>query len=247
MTTCFTAVPYAHAVRHAMPFQPFNPNDAVHSHRGNLPHWRQWGATYFVTFRLGDSLPVSVQQQWRERRDAWLNAHGRRSVQELDQLIPEQRREYHREFTAKFHELLDAGHGNCHLAEPALAAILAAKLATGHSTDYHLDAWVIMPNHVHALVEPAPGTVLGDILQKWKGGSAREINLALGRTGSLWQVEPFDHIVRSEAQLQHFRRYVALNPEKAGLQSGFMAGICAEAGLSADTVLARFELKRDPK
>jgi len=67
-----------------MPFQPFNPNDAVHSHRGNLPHWRQWGTTYFVTFRLGDSLPASVQRQWRERRNAWLNAHGRDSVQELE-------------------------------------------------------------------------------------------------------------------------------------------------------------------
>lgn len=102
-----------------------------------------------------------------------------------------------------------------------------------------------MPNHIHALLEPVPGVMLGDILQRWKGGSAREINLALGRSGSLWQVEPFDHIVRSEAQLQHFRRYVAMNPNKARLQRGFQIGIGAEAGLSADAVLARFGLKRE--
>ncbi len=230
-----------------MPFQPFNPNDDVHVHRQNLPHWRQWGTTYFVTSRLGDSVPVSIQAQWRARRDAWLRVHGLHSVRELDQLTDDQRHEYHREFTAKFHELLDAEHGECHLAKPALANLLAARFAKGHGTDYQLDAWVIMPNHFHALVEPAPNAVLGDILQHWKGGSAREINLALGRSGPLWQVEPFDHIVRSEAQLQHFRRYVAMNPSKAGLQRGFQIGIGAEAGVSADEVLARFGLTRNAK
>ena len=28
----------------------------------NLPHWRQEGGTYFVTFRLADSLPASVAE-----------------------------------------------------------------------------------------------------------------------------------------------------------------------------------------
>ncbi len=230
-----------------MPFQPFNPNDDVHIHRQNLPHWRQSGTTYFVTSRLGDSVPANIQQQWRERRDAWLRACGLRSVRELDQLTEEQRHEYHREFTAKFHSLLDAGHGECLLAKPTLASLLAERFTKGHGTEYHLDTWVIMPNHIHALVEPAPKAMLGDILQHWKGGSAREINLALGRSGPLWQLEPFDHIVRSEAQLQHFRRYIAMNPSKARLQSGFQIGIGPEAGLSADEVLARFGLTRDAK
>ena len=199
-----------------MVFQPFNPNDAFHIHRQNLPHWRQWGTTYFVTSRLGDSVPSKIHVQWRERRDAWLRACGLRSAQDLDKLTEEQRHEYHREFTAKFHDLLDAGHGECHLATPALANLLTARFMTGHGSEYHLDAWVVMPNHIHALVEPAPKSLLGDILKHWKGGSARDINLALGRSGPLWQVEPFDHIVRSEAQLQHFRRYIALNPSKAG-------------------------------
>jgi REP element-mobilizing transposase RayT len=89
---------------------------------------------------------------------------------------------------------------------------------------YHIDAWVIMPNHFHALVEPVEKQTLGSILQRWKGTSARRINQMSGRSGSLWQAEAFDHIVRSEAQFEHFRRYITANPGKAGLKEGFVLG-----------------------
>ena len=230
-----------------MPFRPFNPNEKVQCHYGNLPHWQQRGTTYFITSRLADSLPARVLNQWRKLRDAWFDAHGITSAQQLDQLPEDQRHAYHAEFTARFHELLDAGHGACPLAEPTLAAMLVSKLVAGHGADYQLDAWVIMPIHFHALVEPAEGVNLGDIAQRWKGGSAREINKARGVIGRFWQHEPFDHIVRSEAQLDHFRRYIALNPAKAGLKTGFMLWIGAESGLSADDVLERSGLKREAK
>lgn len=85
-----------------------------------------------------------------------------------------------------------------------------------------------MPNHLHALVEPADKITLGEILRHWKGGSSHDINQHLGRRGALWQREPFDHIVRSEAQLEHFRRYIAENPSKAGIKAGFVVGIGAD-------------------
>ena len=69
---------------------------------------------------------------------------------------------------------------------------------------------------------------LGEIVRHWKGGSAFEMNRALGRKGQVWQAEPFDHIVRSEARLEHFRRYIAENPAKAGLRSGYVVGRGAE-------------------
>ena len=50
------------------------------------------------------------------------------------------------------------------------------------------------------------------------------INQALGRSGTHWQAETFEHIVRSEAQLDHYRRYIAGNPGKAGLTDGFVLG-----------------------
>ncbi|WP_395739432.1 transposase [Prosthecobacter sp.] len=230
-----------------MPFQPFNPSRTVHKHRGSLPHWRQWDTTYFVTSRLADSLPADVLSAWRAKRDAWLGERGIASAQQLDQLPQDQRHAYHREFTARFHELLDSGHGECVLADPGYAAILSTKLISGHGTDYHIEAWVIMPNHLHALVQPAKGRQLGGIVQRWKGASAREINKARKTSGQLWQHELFDHIVRSEAQMDHYRHYIALNPTKAGLKSGFILGVGNETGLSAEVVLERFGLRRGPK
>jgi len=219
--TAFTCRVVPTKVGDDMPFQPFDPA-AVHKHeKGSLPHWRQWGASYFITSRLADSVPVSLRNAWRARRDAWLAAHG---VSTPEVLVDKSRREYHREFTAVYHTLLDAGHGECVLACPECAEIVIARLLGGHTRAYQLDAWVIMPNHLHALVEPAKGSLLGDIVKSWKGGSAREINRLLGRSGALWQKEPFDHIVRSEAQGEHFRRYIAENPAKAGLRSGFVVG-----------------------
>jgi REP element-mobilizing transposase RayT len=208
-----------------MPFQPFDPGREVHTHRDHLPHWRQWGTTYFITSRLADSVPVVIARQWQQRRQAWLASHNLASAQELDRLPEKKRHEYHREFTARFHELLDAGHGLCVLRQSGCADILTAKLHAGHGREYWLDSWVIMPNHLHALVEPAEGVDLGRILQRWKGGSAREINLHLARAGKLWQHESYDHIVRSEEQLNHYRRYIAQNPEKAHLKGGYVLGV----------------------
>ncbi len=208
-----------------MPFKPFNPEAEVYGHeKGKLPHWRQWGCTYFVTSRLADSIPPLLRAEWRSKRDAWLAARG---VNDPESLPEAERREYHREFTSAFHALLDSGYGECLLARAECAEILAARLVAGHDHAYRLDAWVIMPNHIHALIEPDKETTLGEILKSWKGGSAREINVLLGRQGTLWQREPFDHIVRSGEQLEHLRRYIAQNPIKAGLHSGYTLGIGA--------------------
>jgi putative transposase len=149
-----------------MAFTPYNPFAETHIHRQNLPHWRQWGTTYFVTTRLADSVPGPIAADWRRTRDAWLQAHGIRSTDELPKLTDGERHEYHREFTARFHELLDAGHGECVLANAACADILIARLLAGHGAAYQIDAWCIMPNHLHALVEPAEHVTLGEITTK---------------------------------------------------------------------------------
>lgn len=208
-----------------MAFTPYDPFTETHVHRQNLPHWRQWGTTYFVTTRLADSVPAVIAADWRRKRDAWLLDHGIRSTDEFPKLTDEERHEYHREFTARFHTLLDAGHGKCLLANPACSDLLIARLLAGNGTAYQIDAWCIMPNHLHALVEPAEGVTLGEIIRHWKGGSSHDINKRLQRRGGIWQREPFDHIVRSEAQLRLFRKYIAENPQKGGLLEGFVVGM----------------------
>jgi REP element-mobilizing transposase RayT len=80
---------------------------------------------------------------------------------------------------------------------------------------YQLRAWVIMPNHVHAVLRPRTSL---PVIMRWLKGSARQANLILGRTGeSFWQDESFDHRVRDDVELDRIVRYVEHNPVSAGL------------------------------
>lgn len=77
-------------------------------------------------------------------------------------------------------------------------------------------AFVVMPDHVHWLFELTAST-LGEVMRKFKGGAAREINLSRGRVGSVWQPGFHDHALRNEECLVSAARYVVLNPIRAGL------------------------------
>jgi len=66
-----------------LPFVPFDVNAPIAKAGRHVPHWRQEGATYFITFRLADSIPKDKLIQWAKSSCATgcveiLN-HGRRS------------------------------------------------------------------------------------------------------------------------------------------------------------------------
>ncbi len=44
-------------------------------HRRRLPHWQQNGVCYFVTWRLGDSLPAHLLKTWSNAKLAWMSLH----------------------------------------------------------------------------------------------------------------------------------------------------------------------------
>ena len=58
---------------------------------------------------------------------------------------------------------------------------------------------------------------LSAIMQSLKGYTARKINLPLGRSGTFWEEESYDHVVRDEAEFARIVSYVLNNPVKAGL------------------------------
>lgn len=178
--------------------------------RRNLPHWQQEGRTYFITFRLNDSLPQEKLEALRRDRAEWLNKNPEPWTSTL-------RSEYHELFSKKVQEWLDAGHGSCLLKDPLCSRIVADTLRHFDSERYDLAAWVMMPNHVHALVTPRTGFALGKILHSWKSFSAHEINKQTGRKGDVWQHETYDHIVRDPDSLWHFAKYIVDNPRQAGL------------------------------
>jgi REP element-mobilizing transposase RayT len=77
-------------------------------------------------------------------------------------------------------------------------------------------AWVVMPDHFHWLVQLQKGS-LGELMCQTKSLSARTVNAAAGRTGSLWQQGYHDHSLRQEESLVRVARYVVANPLRAGL------------------------------
>jgi REP element-mobilizing transposase RayT len=202
-----------------LPFTSFDPESpAAITHR-RLPHWTQQGCTYFVTFRLADALPITFWERWRRERDEALQALPGNATQE-------QREQALALFTAQLEAEADQGHGACVLREATVADELEAVLRHFDGQQYQLGSYVIMPNHVHAIVRPLEGHSLSRILQDWKSISAHKLNRRLGRKGDLWQEESFDHIIRDEHQLERFERYVAQNPEKAQLKvGGYRLGI----------------------
>jgi REP element-mobilizing transposase RayT len=205
----------------SMEFKPFNEDPArTFIFHINLPHWRQDGVTYFVTWRLGDSLPQQKLRQHEAQRRAWLEAHGQQEARDVEKLPEEVKHEYHARFTAELHRWLDAGHGSCVLRHTECARIVGDALLHLDGERYALDEFVVMPNHVHLLVAPHQGWPLSKIFHTWKSFTAHEINKLLGRRGTLWQQESWNHIVRSEEQFEHYRRYIRENPAKAKLREG---------------------------
>ncbi len=202
-------------------FRGFDEFSDVEVTRRRLPHWRQYGVTYFVTFRLADSIPADKLAYIEEERDRWLASHP-------EPWSEEQKREYYARFSVPIEQWLDQGYGSCALAQPEAAAVVAQALKHFDGQRYQLRSWVVMPNHVHVLITPKAGHQLGDILHSWKRLTAREINRLRAREGQLWQHESYDHIVRNEESLHRVSKYIERNPEFAGINVAQVSNLCGE-------------------
>jgi putative transposase len=196
------------------------------NNRGYLPHWDQSGATYFVTFRLADAIPEEARknielEQWDIVRTA----------EQLKRPLSasEQSRLDHL-YSVKIDELLNAGHGECHLANAKCARVVAETFEKFNGERYLLYAWCVMPNHVHAVLRASPGHDLSSILHSWKSFTAKECNKVLAREGEFWQRESFDRIVRNRADFEQRVQYTLHNPVVAGLKDWKWVGGCAVGG-----------------
>jgi len=205
-----------------MTFELFDPQGELSIREGHLPHWRQPGVTYFVTFRTDDSVPQTLLRAWHARRDVWLHRHGidpssgrwKATLREN----PDLEDEYHAKFTRQFMDYLDRGYGKCVLRDRPLAEIVADSLHHFDGERYHLGDFVVMPNHVHLLVCLLGTTEIEQQCRSWKKFTAGKINAALRRYGRFWQEESFDHLVRNVDQFERLQRYIGNNPAKAALR-----------------------------
>jgi REP element-mobilizing transposase RayT len=194
------------------PNMPNPLRSGIHS-RGYLPHVKREGASYFVTFRLGDALPQEALERFANEKVERLrtldvgNTTSGAAIEEVEL-------EYYR----KIERYLDRGAGACWLRRPEIAEMVSKALLHFEGKQYLLDDWVIMPNHVHLILWPMPNFTLSEILKSRKQFTATQANQLLGRTGEVfWQPESFDHWIRNDAEKARMRRYIRWNPVNAGL------------------------------
>ncbi len=83
--------------------------------------------------------------------------------------------------------------------------------------DARMFAWVLMPDHVHWLLQLGERDALPTVITRLKSASARATNRALSRSGAVWARAYHDHALRHEEDLVTAARYIVANPLRAGL------------------------------
>jgi putative transposase len=78
---------------------------------------------------------------------------------------------------------------------------------------YLLHDLVIMPDHIHALITPAPEVSLERAVQFIKGGFSFRLKSNL----PVWQGSFTNHRIRDDEDFEHHREYIRMNPVRAGL------------------------------
>ena len=112
---------------------------------------------------------------------------------------------------------LDRGYGECSLRDPRIAAVVEDALLHGDGERYRLLAWVVMPNHVHCVIEQVPGIPLGKVVGSWKIFTAKAANALLNRAAPFWARDYFDRYIRDAEHFHAVVSYIENNPVKAGL------------------------------
>lgn len=198
-----------------MPNHPhfLNPAGPLEITENRLPHWSQIGACYFLTFRLTDSVPRELWEPYEAERRAWIQSHP-------DPWDETTTTEFHERFSGELEKWLDRGLGSCVLKASPCAAAVAGALQHFEGTRSRMEAFVIMPNHVHALVQPLHDHSIADLINSWKSFSAKQINRLMDTSGPVWQKSYFDRILRDWTHFARVVRYIRRNPEKARLKVG---------------------------
>ncbi len=101
-----------------------------------------------------------------------------------------------------------------------------------------------MPDHIHLLVLPALGDTISALMQELKHATARCINTARRRNGTVWQKGFFDRFMRTPKEFSKKLEYLHLNPVGKGLVltperwkwSSFAAYLGKECILNVDAI-----------
>src|SRR5687768_8479411 len=118
-------------------------------YRRRLPHFSDSSLPQFITFRLYDSVPEKLLKKWQDL---------------IDVTDPQTSVLYRK----KVERFLDRGYGECFLKRKEVAVKMRDSLFFHDGKKYKIIAWVIMPNHVHILLQPMDGIELEEITHSIK-------------------------------------------------------------------------------
>ncbi len=178
----------------------FNPAADLSIVNRSLPHWIQAGCLCFVTWRLNDSLPMTVLSALDSEIAGLLRDHELDPAvdwkAELNRRDSVARGKVHWKLFCTRDRFLDQGLGECHFKHFEIAQIVMESLLHFDEQRYYLSDAIVMPNHVHFIAAfPDEEKFLSQCTQ-WKRFTARAIHQRLNRTGEFWQVDQFDHLIR---------------------------------------------------
>jgi len=186
------------------------------SHSRQLPHLQPRHRPLFVTIRSADPIPEKYLNDYHRYIDTLIDEETQ-YPENKELKIDNNKRAF-----ACLDEIYARYHGEIDFTEPeSVASLITENIRALNGDLCHIYAYTIMPNHLHLLLRPEEQdgvpVSLAQIMQKLKGVTARQVNLLLRRTGSLWYREYYDHWVRSVKEFVNIVEYIRQNPVKAGL------------------------------
>jgi putative transposase len=189
-------------------------------YRRNLPHIQPRGATFLVNFRLAGSLPTLIIESLRVEAET-LEQRLLAIKDPAEKLLLREGEQ--RKLFGKWDDALHKSQvGPFWLRDERIAQIVVDSILYHDGNWFDVLAYCIMPNHGHVVLTPYESSDTADyslarIMHNIKRNSANHANKVLGRTGSFWQHETYDHFARDNAELERMIKYVLYNPVKAGL------------------------------
>ncbi|MEP6925611.1 MAG: S-adenosylmethionine decarboxylase [Pyrinomonadaceae bacterium] len=180
-----------------------------------LQHLEREDGTYFITFRLADSLPQNLLKKIKFERE-----QAKKILENSSKdLSKNSEKQISLALSRDIEKSLDLGIGSCYLNNPQIAQLVADAIKFQEGKKYRLFAWCVMPNHVHVVIKPNISHDLDEILHSWKSFTANEANKILQRNGDFWQREYYDHLIRDDQEFYRIVKYVQQNPLKANLKN----------------------------
>jgi putative transposase len=185
--------------------------DEKYFYKRKLPHWQPPDETFFVTYRLAGSLPVSVINSLKENYILLKNQPDDQGTERAGVL----REDHFHAFDNALEKNLNEPHW---IRNNEVANIIMESLLFNNNKQYTLHCACLMSNHVHTLLSTLPGSkLLNTILQNHKKFTAVQSNKVLGRSGTFWAEESFDTLIRNNAHFWRVVNYILQNPVKAGI------------------------------